>query len=92
MAERFRLLSEQELKGVFQHKILEYLHSVPFSLLIDLEDEEYRDMQVRYALVQEEGEKLYLFEFDLRNRERLEQVIGEPRYFYVQMLYEEVPL
>lgn len=96
MAERFKLVSLKDGRGefsrVFSPKLINYLDQVPFSCLIDTEDEEYKDMQVAYALVKEESQKAYLFEFDWRNLDKLKQVIAEPCYFYVQMLYEEVPL
>ena len=60
---------------------------------MDVEDPEYADIQLKYAIVQEsyESDMLWVLEMDAREVDSVMAYIEAAPEFYVQELYEEVP-
>ena len=75
-------------------RIQKYLKQVSYDKLIDMEDPEYECIEMKYALVQESSDekKVFVFEFDSRNLEELQTIIRAASDFYVDTIYESVPL
>ena len=70
-------MKEVDLETSVPARIFDYLVQVPYSKLIDLEDPEYKSIQISYALVKWPNTTLvYLLEFDIENTEKLWKYVG----------------